>query len=99
MRVNSCPNRGPAQRPLTKMFLESDQTSDGMLDLAGIAAEFLAEPDGSCVLQVRAANFYYGIKFLRLFVQTRVQLSNGRDQLMHDSIQRCDVNRRWNHVI
>jgi len=58
-----------------------------MLDLAGVTAELLTKPDGRGILQVRAANLKNGIEFLRLFVQSRVQILEGGEEIVDNFIQ------------
>src|SRR6266404_4983264 len=70
-----------------------------MLDLAGVTAELLTKPDGRGILQVRAANLKNGIEFLRLFVQSRAQIIEGWEQIVDNSIQGREVNRRGNYVV
>src|SRR5579871_151115 len=55
MRVDPRTNGGATQRDLGQFLLRQAHALDAALDLPGIAAKLLAEPDGCRVLKVRAA--------------------------------------------
>jgi hypothetical protein len=70
-----------------------------MLDLAGVTAEFLPQPDGRGVLQMGAANFEHVVKFLRLALQGLLQSGQRRDQPPFHRLQRGEVDGGGNDVV
>src|SRR5260370_113931 len=59
-------------------------TPDCILDLPGITLEFLAHPDGRCVLQVRPAGLDHRPELLALRLQRSLQQLQRGDQLVGD---------------
>ena len=67
---------------------------DAVLDLLGVAGEFLAEGEGGRVLRVGAADLDDLRPRLRLVVERVPQLLQRRHQPVHDLLRRGDVHRR-----
>ena len=67
--------------------------------LRGVAAEFLAQPDGHGVLQMGAADLDDVRELLRLLEQRHVQLVQCRDQFVRDTVKRCDVDGGGDDVV
>ena len=73
------PTAVPPRASSPRFFSRGAQPRDAVLDLAGVTAEFLAQPDGRGVLQMGAANFKHVVKFLRLGRQSLLQFRQGRE--------------------
>ena len=99
MGVDARADGGAAQRQFAQVLLRGAQPRQAMLDLAGVAAEFLAEPDGRGVLQMGAANFEHVVKFLRLALQRLLQSGQRRDQPPFHRLQRGQMDGRGNDVV
>ena len=99
VRVDSRAYCRAAQSKLLQTAGSSPDTLDAELDLASIAAEFLAQANRSRVGEVRAADLHDPVKLFSLCGERLVQSLKRREQFPLDRFKRGDVNRRRNHVI
>ena len=73
--VDPGPDGGPAERHGEQLGLGGARPADRLLDLAGVAAELLAEPDRRRVLEVRPAGLDHRPELVRLGVERRAERS------------------------
>ena len=78
MGVDPGPDRRPAERHLEQLGLGGPRPAERLLDLAGVAAELLAEPDRRRVLEVRPAGLDDRPELLLLGDQRRCGAARGR---------------------
>ena len=99
MSVDSCAYRRSTQSKFLQTTGSSSDALDAELDLASIAAKFLAQPDRRCVDEMGAADFHNGVKLFSLCSERLVQSLKRRQQFRLDRFKRGDVNRCRNDVI
>ena len=67
MSIDAGAYRRSAQRQLAQIIFDFPQPVNSMCHLAGVPAEFLAQPDGRGILQMSASDLQHLAKFLGLF--------------------------------
>ena len=94
MGIDPGPDRGPAERHGQELVAGRLDPPDRLLDLAGIAAELLAEPDRRGVLEVRPTGLDDGPELVRLGGQRGLQLDERRDERFLDGHRRGQLEGR-----
>ena len=97
--VDAGADGGAAKGQFAKVGFDFPEAVDAVLDLAGVTAEFLAEPDGRGVLQMRAADFQDVAESLRLGEQRGVQFIQRRNELVNDGVQGGEMNGGGDDVV
>ena len=92
-------HRGTTERQLMQDGGSLTASAPRALDLAGIAQEFLAEPDRSGVLEMRAPGFDNAPELVRLGAQRPLQHRQRGDQIVGDQDRRGDVDGRGDDVV
>ena len=99
MRIEAGPHRRAAQRHFAQRRLSPPDPIQTQLDLAGIPAELLAEPDRRGVLEVGPADLHHAVEFACLGSQGHVQPGQRRQELPLDHLHRGDVDGGRNDVV
>src|SRR5262245_1232314 len=99
MRVDPGANGSAAQRQLSQMRFDAAQTLDAVSDLAGVTAEFLAEPDRRRILQMRPADLENVVELPRLFRERGLQFLECGNEPARDAFKRGDVDGGRNDVV
>ena len=97
--VDARPDGGPAERDLEQLGLGGAGPPDRLLDLAGVAAELLAEPDRRRVLEVGPAGLDDRPELLFLGGQRGVQALEGGQQRLLDRDRGRQLERRRDRVV
>ena len=99
MGVDPGPDRGPAERDLEQLGLGRACAPDRLLDLAGIAAELLAEADRCRVLEMGPAGLDDRPERLLLGHQRGVEVLEGGQQVLLDGHRGRQLERRRDDVV
>ena len=99
MGVDPRSDRGPAERHRQELCLRGARATDPFLDLAGVAAELLAEPDRRRVLQVGPARLDDRPELLLLGHERGVEALEGRQQLVLDGDRGRQLEGRRDRVV
>ena len=99
MGVDARPDGGPTERHAEQLGLGGACPAERFLDLARVAAEFLAEPDRRGVLEVGPAGLDHRPELLLLRGQARVEALKGRQQLLLDGQRGGQLERGRDRVV
>ena len=99
MGVDARADRGPAERHEEQLGLGGSRPPERFLDLAGVAAELLAEPDRRRVLQVGPARLDDRPELLLLGHERGVEALEGGQQLVLDGDRGRQLERRRDRVV
>src|SRR5689334_3226582 len=99
MRVDASADGGATERQFAEICFQLLKTLNTVLNLAGVTAELLTQPNRRGVLQMRAADFEDAVECLGLRLQRGMQLVQRRDEFVRDGVQRGEMNGGGNHVV
>ena len=94
------PTAVPPSASSPRLSSRRSQAADAVLDLAGVTAEFLAEPDGRGILQMRAADLYDVVRTPAPWLPgPRAVRSSAGIRLMKDGVRRREMNSGGDDVV
>ena len=97
--MDAGPYSSAAESKLLEAFRRILDTVDGELNLAGVAAKFLAQSNRRSVVQMRPADLYNVIERVCLLFPRTLQANQSGQKIFTHPFKRGDVNRARNDIV